>query len=121
MALFGQSLDPTSTTGPGRAVEPDHPQTAARVTVLLDIQNGNPSAFELDLEGSIDGINWRKEFAFVYPGDAGTPFRHGTATPYTVTGGHAQRAYRMFRANLVSFSDPGGTVTVSAAISILPT
>src|SRR5882724_1191554 len=89
MALYGISLNAVTATGPGVAIYVDAPK---RYTSLQVSATGSPDAFSVNLEYTLDGIQWN---AF-----------SGSGTPGTIVERNLP-AFLGLRANLISLS--GGT------------
>lgn len=85
-----KSLDAATATGAGTTLLLSSPKSSQGIQVLV---TGNPSPYEIDLEGSIDGANWT---VLKQVNSATGIFVSSTTAIVT-----------MLRANLVSFS--GGT------------
>ncbi len=103
MALVGKSLDAATTTGPGLALEFDTPKSIFSLKIMT---TGSPT-FNINLEGSLDGVNWDTLLAHQTTG------LFPTWSPVGLSGGTPLMA---IRANLTSLS--GGTSpTVTAIIA----
>jgi hypothetical protein len=106
MSRIVTSLNATSATGPGEEVAPDQPMLTANAAMQVSV-TGAPSSFQVNLEITIDDINWISVLQQTQTGIESPSLAAGYPLINT--------AFAKARANLVSIT--GGTSpTVTATI-----
>jgi hypothetical protein len=98
MALVGKSLDAVASAQEGSAIIFDVPKTAFSMQISF---TGAPTSWEVHLEGSIDGTNWKNIGSLA------------TGSPSGDILSASGKALPMIRANLISMSG-GSSPTFTA-------
>lgn len=111
MALTGISLIAASATGPGQTITFDVPKSLSGMQVTV---TGSPSDARVDLEGTIDGVNFVRlaSWELVSNGDGGIVW--GTPT-FASSAGAVVTALRANLTSITGGSNPTVTAVLAAA------